>query len=83
MPTILLKNGWRLFFCANEGNEPIHVHCKSGDKECKYWLDSENITLIEAYAYGLSSRDVREVKKLIFENFDYIETKWREFQEKK
>jgi len=54
-----------------------------GDKECKYWLDSENIALIEAYVYGLSSRDAREVKKLIFENFDYIETKWREFQEKK
>ncbi len=24
MPTILLLFGWRLFFYANEGNEPIH-----------------------------------------------------------
>ena len=41
MPTILLIFGWRLFFYANEGNEPIHVHCRKGEKECKYWLDIE------------------------------------------
>ncbi len=33
MPTILLIMGWRLFFYANEGNEPIHVHCRKGDTE--------------------------------------------------
>jgi hypothetical protein len=33
MPTILLILGWRLFFYANEGNEPIHVHCRKGDSE--------------------------------------------------
>ncbi|MCG6536745.1 MAG: DUF4160 domain-containing protein, partial [Syntrophales bacterium LBB04] len=30
MPTILLIMGWRLFFYANERNEPIHVHCRKG-----------------------------------------------------
>ncbi|MEN6433661.1 MAG: DUF4160 domain-containing protein [Smithella sp.] len=45
MPTILLIMGWRLFFYANEGNEPIHVHCQKGDTECKYWLDRENSML--------------------------------------
>jgi len=39
MPTILVILGWRLFFYANEGNEPIHVHCRKGDMECKYWLN--------------------------------------------
>ncbi|MCK5201254.1 MAG: DUF4160 domain-containing protein, partial [Spirochaetales bacterium] len=34
--------GWRLFFYANERNEPVHIHCKKGDSECKYWLDIEN-----------------------------------------
>ena len=28
MPTVLLILGWRLFFYANEGNEPMHIHCK-------------------------------------------------------
>jgi Domain of unknown function (DUF4160) len=43
MPTILLLLGWRIFFYANEGNEPAHVHCRKGEKECKYWLDRENL----------------------------------------
>ncbi len=28
MPTILMILGWRLFFYSNEGQEPIHVHCR-------------------------------------------------------
>jgi len=59
---VLLKNGWRLFFYANEGNEPIHIHCKRGSMECKFWIDTENVSLTEAYAFGLSPRDMREVK---------------------
>ena len=51
MPTILVILGWRLFFYANEGNEPIHVHCRKGDMECKYWLNRENFDLEEAFAY--------------------------------
>jgi len=45
MPTILMIMGWRLFFYSNEGNEPVHVHCRKGDKECKYWLDTEMFDL--------------------------------------
>jgi hypothetical protein len=67
IPTILLLLGWRIFFYANEGNEPVHVHCRKGEKECKYWLDRENFDLEEAYAYNLSSRDRREIKQIIFE----------------
>ena len=35
MPTILLILGWRLYFWANENNEPIHVHGKHGGLESK------------------------------------------------
>ena len=40
MPTVLVVQGWRFFFYANEGNEPMHVHAVKGDAECKYWLDA-------------------------------------------
>ena len=82
MPTILMKYGWRFFFYANEGNEPIHIHCKSAEKECKYWLDCENFTIHEAYSYKMSVKDNRLVKKIIFENFDYIEEQWNLFKER-
>lgn len=73
MPTILQIWGWRLFFYANEGNEPIHVHCRKGDKECKYWLDKNIFDIEEAMSYNMSSRDKREIKKIIYEHFEYIE----------
>ena len=49
MPTILVILGWRLFFYVNEGNEPIHVHRRKGEMECKYWLNRENFDLDEAF----------------------------------
>ncbi len=54
MPTILLIRGWRFFFYANEGHEPIHIHCRKGEKECKYWLDRRNFSLDEAFSYRMN-----------------------------
>jgi len=83
MPTILMIMGWRLFFYSNEGNEPVHVHCRKGGKECKYWLDTEMFDLEEAYSYNMTSSNKREIKKIIFEHFEYIDEQWREFQRRK
>ncbi len=76
MPTILFIRGWRIYFYPNEGYEPIHVHCRRGDCECKYWLVEESFDLEEEYAYSLSPRDRREIKRIIFEQFDYIVEQW-------
>ena len=80
MPTILLIMGWRFFFYANEGNEPTHIHCKKGDIECKYWLDRDDFAIEEAYGYNMSSKDRREVKRIIIEYFEFIEQEWDRFQ---
>ena len=81
MPTILMILGWRVFFYSNEGNEPIHVHCKKGDAEAKYWIDVDSFEVIEAYAYNLSASDKRTTRKFIFQHFDYIVEEWNRFQE--
>jgi len=80
MPTILFVLGWRFFFYANEGSEPIHIHCKKADMECKFWLDQEGFDIEEAYSYNMSPKDKREVKKIIFEYFEVIEQEWLSFQ---
>lgn len=76
MPTVLSINGWRLFFYSNEGNEPIHIHGQKGDKECKYWLDIDDYAIREAYTYNMNNKDIREVKKIILQNFDDIVQVW-------
>lgn len=83
MPTVLVIRGWRLFFYANENNEPIHIHCRKGERECKYWLIRDLFDLDEAYAFGMSPRDKREIKKIIFEHFEYIEEQWDEFERRR
>ena len=83
MPTILLIDGWRFFFYANERNEPIHIHCRKAEKECKYWLDVDSFDVIEAYTYNMNNKDKRIVKKIIFEYFELIEKSWDDFQKGK
>jgi hypothetical protein len=48
--------------------------------ECKYWLDVKNFDLQEAYFYKISPSDKRQIKKIIYNHFDYIEEQWNEFQ---
>jgi len=74
--------GWRFFFYSNEKNEPIHIHCQKAEKECKYWLDIKNFELNEAYSYNMNNKDKREVKKIIFEYFEFIEQEWNKFQKR-
>ena len=83
MPTVLFIYGWRFFFYSNEANEPVHIHCKKGEKECKYWLLKEEFDIKEAFEYNMSPADKRMIRRLIFENFDYIISEWKTYEEHK
>ena len=79
MPTILHIHGWRLFFYANERNEPPHIHARKGGADCKFWLHPESYDIEESYAYRLSAADRRAIRRIIFEHFDYILAKYEAF----
>jgi len=53
MPTILMVQGWRFYFYANEGNEPMHVHAVKGDADCKYWIYADRFDIEEEFEYKL------------------------------
>ncbi len=76
MPTILLIQGWRFFFYTNEGDEPIHIHARKAETECKYWLRPDLYEIEEAWSHNLTPRLRREVRKIIFDHFDLIVTEW-------
>ncbi len=65
-----------MFFYANEGTEPIHIHAKKAGSECKYWLRMESFDIEEEYAHGLTPALRREVRRIIFDHFDYIVSEW-------
>jgi hypothetical protein len=72
MATILFIRGWRLFFYSNERSEPPHIHAHKGDIDCKFWLHPDNFDIEEAYIYNASPADIRAIRQIIFEHFDYI-----------
>lgn len=76
MPTILRESGWRLYFDSNEGDEPVHLHGRKGDMECKFLLLVEFYEIQEVWSIGLTNSERREIRKIIFENFDYIIKSW-------
>ena len=76
MPTILLVKGWRIFFYSNEGNEPMHVHARKGDAECKFWIYAERFEIEEDFANVLKPQLRREIRQIIFEHFEEICAAW-------
>jgi hypothetical protein len=81
MPTILYIRGWRLFFYFNERNEPPHVHARKGDIDCKFWLLPDTFSIEEVYGYNLNPANRRDIRKIIFENFEYIVSEYQAFHE--
>ena len=76
MPTILIVNGYRFFFYSNENDEPIHIHIEKAEGNAKYWLESE---LEEVYSYGFTSRQRKEIKKIISDNKQQLISAWNEY----
>ncbi|MEO8208960.1 MAG: DUF4160 domain-containing protein [bacterium] len=56
MPTVLFINGWRFFFFADEGNEPIHIHVEKAEKSCKFFLDVDLMELRKKYSKNMNNK---------------------------
>ena len=82
MPTILLYRGWRVFFFANEGNEPIHVHCKKGGAIAKFWILPDEYDIRKEFVRRMTKSEEREIRQILFAHFDDIVKAWYSFKEK-
>jgi len=79
MPTVLFVLGWRFFFYANEGMEPMHIHARKGEAECKFWLFQDRFEIEEAFEYDLTPALRREIRRIIFQHLDEICDAWSDF----
>lgn len=75
MPTILVINGFRFYFYSNENDEPVHIHIEKSEGNAKYWLNP----IEEAYSYGFSPKERKEVRKLIIEHQTVLINAWNEY----
>lgn len=75
MPTVLRIGRYRFHFYSDEGIEPPHVHVRSPDGECKFWLDP----VLLANNRGIAIHDLRDIEHLVFENQVLLKEKFHEF----
>ncbi len=74
MPTVLRVGRYRFFFYSNEGEEPPHIHVKSGGEEVKFWLDPVQF---ESNS-GFNSRELSEIERLIEQHWTELMEAWNE-----
>jgi hypothetical protein len=73
MPTLLLQDGFKFFFYANE-HEPRHVHVTKGDDYAKVELGTFHVTV-----RYMKPRDLKQVLRIVRENNAAFEAKWDEW----
>jgi hypothetical protein len=72
MPTVFRFDGFRVFFCSNEGDprEPVHVHAMGDGGEAEFWMRTE-VTV--ARSAGLDARTLRRPAQVVEARRDEIE----------
>ena len=75
MPTVLRVGSYRFHFYSDKSNEPSHIHVRSPDGECKFWL--EPVAL--ANNRGIASQDLREMRRLVYEHQQLLIEKYHEY----
>ena len=53
MPEILRRNGWKIHFYSIDGNEPLHVHCKKAEKDCKFFINETEVEIKLEYSFNM------------------------------
>ena len=77
MPTVLRIGKYRFHFYSNERGEPPHVHVRSPDGECKFWLDP----VLLARNNGIVVHELRAIERHVFENRGMLMEKYHEFHD--
>ena len=72
-PTVFRKGGIRVFFFSREETR-MHVHVQSAEGEAKFWMEPR--IALEAN-FGLPSRQIGRILKLLDERKDEIRQAWR------
>ena len=65
MPTVLRIGSYRFHFFSDEGHGPAHIHVRTPEGECKFWLEP-NIGL--ARNRGVRASELRRIEQLVFEH---------------
>lgn len=78
MPTVLRIGPYRFHFYSDESREPAHIHVRSGDGECKFWLEPVRL----ASNRGVPAPRLREIERLVLQHEVFLIEKYHEFHDR-
>ncbi len=76
MPTVLRFDGYRFYFFAGDGGEPIHIHVSKGDGYGKIWLEPQ-IKVQELV--GFKNQEEKKILDIIENHFETLKNSWHEY----
>jgi hypothetical protein len=65
---------YRFYFHSFDCAEPMHVHARRDNLDCKFWLDP----LAEAHNHGFRPAELRVIRRTIFQHRQRIVEAWHE-----
>ncbi len=74
VPTVLRWGPYRAFFYSNEGDEPAHVHVRTGNKEAKFWLHDITVALNA----GFPAHEISDIIRELRQNRDSLLRAWND-----
>ena len=74
MPEVFRAEGYVVFFYANEGHQPIHVHVRKAGGFAKFWIDPIALESSER----MKTRELARAEELIGEHVELIRRRWDE-----
>ena len=81
LPSIFDFMGYKIYFWANENNEPIYVHvCKGKPTEnaTKFWIGRDTIELVHNKS-EIPQADLKRIQKYLWANRLMIIKRWYNF----
>jgi len=82
LPNLFTVSGYKVYFWANENNEPVHVHIAKGKPTAnatKIWITRNGGCILAHNGSGIPPRELNELMDFISAQFFLICREWKKF----
>ena len=82
MPNLFIVSGYKIYFWANENDEPIHVHISKGKpspNSTKIWLTKKGGCIVAGNGSQIPKKELNQLMVFISALFFLICSAWKKF----
>ena len=82
MPNLFTVSGYKIYFWANENNEPLHVHVSKGQptsSSTKIWITKTGGCILASNGSHIPKSELNKLMEFISAQFFIICDEWKKF----